>query len=127
MFGPGVRTIPRAVSAIAPAEASETPLLAASLADDWPSSRDGIVQRTHQFGMTMEFPTARDDYAATRQVIDDWLQVVDEPEAERRALLLNEQMASEAAHPRLTNHDGEGCTCTAGMPTRSFHTYSLLS
>lgn len=30
-------------------------LLAASLANDWPESRDAIVERTRDFGMTMAF------------------------------------------------------------------------
>lgn len=83
-------------------------LLAASLADDWPPDRTCIVERTRRFGMTMAFPTGPDDHAATRQVIDNWLRVVDEPHPARRAALLNAQMAAAAAHPRLTDHDGEG-------------------
>ncbi|HWS51629.1 MAG TPA: CGNR zinc finger domain-containing protein [Microbacterium sp.] len=83
-------------------------LLAASLADDWPADRDGVEARTRRFGMAMAFPTEPDDHALTRIVIDDWLRVVDEPVAERRALLLNAQMAAAAAYPRLTDHDDEG-------------------
>lgn len=30
-------------------------LLAASLANAWPTDRDGLVQRTREFGMTMDY------------------------------------------------------------------------
>lgn len=33
-------------------------LLAASLANDWPESRAGIIARTREHGMTMDFPHA---------------------------------------------------------------------
>jgi predicted RNA-binding Zn ribbon-like protein len=84
-------------------------LLAASLANDWPADRDGLVQRTREFGMTMDYkPSAGDDHEQTRDVIDAWLSVVDESDPQNRAALLNAQMAAAAAYPRLTDHDGEG-------------------
>ena len=83
-------------------------LLAASLANDWPTTRAGIEERTREMGMTMVFPPKNDDHAAVRGVIDDWLEIVDASAPERRALLLNAQMAQAAAYPRLTDHDGEG-------------------
>ena len=83
-------------------------LLAASLANDWPDDRAGIEARTREFGMTMEFREEPADHAHARQAIDDWLRVVDAPDPERRAALLNAQMAGVAAYPRLTDHDGEG-------------------
>lgn len=82
-------------------------LMAASLANDWPDTRDGIETRTRDFGMSMEFPRHSRDHAGVRRVIDEWLRVVDADEA-RRVDLLNESMAEVAAYPRLTNHDGEG-------------------
>ena len=83
-------------------------LLAASLANDWPTDRAGIEERTRELGMTMAFPVASDDHARTRDVIDRWLRVVDEPDPAARAALLNLEMAEAAAYPRLTDHDGEG-------------------
>lgn len=83
-------------------------LLAASLADDWPADRDGIVERTREFGMTMPFTEAADDHVRVRLVIDEWLAVVDAPDDQARATVLNRQMATAAAFPRLTDHDGEG-------------------
>jgi predicted RNA-binding Zn ribbon-like protein len=84
-------------------------LLAASLANDWPTDRDGLVQRTREFGMTMDYKlSAGDDHEQTRDVIDAWLSVVDERDPQNRAALLNAQMAAAAAYPRLTDHDGEG-------------------
>jgi predicted RNA-binding Zn ribbon-like protein len=83
-------------------------LLAASLANDWPADRAGIEERTLELGMTQTFPPAVDDHEQVRVVIDDWLAIVDEPDPDARALLLNGQLAAAAAYPRLTNHDGEG-------------------
>lgn len=83
-------------------------LLAASLANDWPADRVGIVARTREFGMTMDFRTTAGDHPRTRRVLDEWLAVVDAPDPERRAELLNAHMAAVAAYPRLTDHDGEG-------------------
>lgn len=83
-------------------------LMAASLADDWPSDRAGIEQRTRDFGMSMTFQEAVDDHARVRAVVDAWLQVVDADTHERRAEILNAQMAAAAAFPQLTDHDGEG-------------------
>jgi predicted RNA-binding Zn ribbon-like protein len=83
-------------------------LLAASLANDWPEDRSGIEDRTRDFGMTMDFTPAADDHARTRAVIEDWLTVVDAADPQQRAELLNAQMATAAAYPRLTDHDGEG-------------------
>jgi len=83
-------------------------LLAASLANDWPGDRAGIEARTREMGMTMTFPVASDDHERTREVIDEWLRVVDEADPDNRAALLNAQMARVTAYPRLTNHDGEG-------------------
>ena len=83
-------------------------LLAASLANDWPVDREGIEERTREFGMTMEFTSRRDDHARTREMIDDWLRVVDAPDHGSRAAVLNAQLAAAAAYPQLTDHDGEG-------------------
>lgn len=84
-------------------------LLAASLANDWPANRDGIVERTRDFGMTMDFPHSTvDDHTVTRAVIDAWLTVVDARDPQERAGLLNSHMASAAAYPRLTDHNDEG-------------------
>lgn len=83
-------------------------LLAASLADDWPADRAGIIGRARGAGMTMAFPEAPDDHPRTRQVVDDWLTVVDADDPRDRATLLNARMAAVAAYPRMTDHDGEG-------------------
>lgn len=83
-------------------------LLAASLANDWPADRAGIVARTRELGMTVEFPEEPEDYRRVRQVIDDWLTVVDAPDPQERAHILNGQMAAVTAYPRLTDHNDEG-------------------
>lgn len=82
-------------------------MLAASLANDWPADRDGIVARTYEFGMTAVYaPAAPTDVGRTRDVVDGWLEVVDAATAGHRAALLNRQMAAATAYPRLTDHDG---------------------
>ncbi|MGO2658847.1 CGNR zinc finger domain-containing protein [Mycetocola reblochoni] len=83
-------------------------LLAQSLANDWPADRSGVVARTRENGMTMPFPEQSGDHSRCRDVIDQWLGVVDAQSADGRAALLNEQMAAASAYPRLTDHDGEG-------------------
>ena len=83
-------------------------LLAQSLANDWPSDRAGIESRTRDFGMTMPFPVTDSDHTDVRGVIDNWLDIVDAPNDEKRSQLLNSAMAEAAAYPRLTDHDGEG-------------------
>jgi predicted RNA-binding Zn ribbon-like protein len=83
-------------------------LLAASLANDWPADRGGIVARTREFGMTVGFPEEPEDHDRVRRVIDDWLGVVDAAEPRERARILNALMAEAAAYPRLTDHDDEG-------------------
>lgn len=83
-------------------------LLAASLANDPPADRDGIIGRAREFGMTMDFTPAADDYEMTRCVVEDWLRVVDAADPQERADLLNGQMAAAAAYPRLVDHNGEG-------------------
>ncbi|GAA2094657.1 CGNR zinc finger domain-containing protein [Brevibacterium salitolerans] len=82
--------------------------LAASLANDWPEDRAGIVQRTREMGMTVDFPEESGDVQAVRRVIDEWLTVVDAPDPQTRALLLNAHMAAATAYPRLTDHNDEG-------------------
>lgn len=83
-------------------------LMAASLANDWPDDRDGIVARTRECGMTVEFPTHADDHSRVRRVIDEWLTVVDAADPLERARILNSHMATVAAYPRLTDHNDEG-------------------
>ncbi len=83
-------------------------VMAASLANDWPADRAGIEQRVRKHGMTMTFEPTPGDYEGTRAVVDEWLRVVDAPDPRERADLLNTQLASVAAYPRLTDHDGEG-------------------
>lgn len=83
-------------------------LLAASLANEWPAERIGVVARTRDFGMTAEFPEASDDYDGVRSVVDDWLRVVDATDPQDRARILNSHMAAATAYPRLTDHNDEG-------------------
>lgn len=85
-------------------------LLAASLANDWPnpSSREAIVERTREFGMTMTFTEGPDDPEGVQRVMNEWMRVVDADDPHDRARILNAQMETATAIPRLTDHDGEG-------------------
>ncbi|MHA7306005.1 CGNR zinc finger domain-containing protein [Arthrobacter sp. TMN-49] len=83
-------------------------LLAASLANDFPPDRPGLIDRVREFGMTMDFTPAPQDHLLVHRVIENWQEIVDAPSPEARASLLNAQMAAAAAYPRLTDHHGEG-------------------
>lgn len=83
-------------------------LLAASLVNDPPTSGPQIEERARDFGMTMAFATSAHDLERTREVLAEWLTVVDAPNESERAARLNAIMAAVAAYPRLTDHDGEG-------------------
>ena len=83
-------------------------LLAQSLANDFPQDGAAIIERTRDFGMTMDFTAAPGDHGRVRGVMGDWLEIVDAAEHHQRAALLNAQMAAATAYPRLTEHDGEG-------------------
>ncbi|MFC4223722.1 CGNR zinc finger domain-containing protein [Lysinibacter cavernae] len=83
-------------------------LLAASLANDPPADRAEIIARTRTFGMTMSFVPEPGDHALVTAAVNDWLTVVDAADPQRRAEILNTQMAAAAAYPRLTDHDDEG-------------------
>ncbi len=83
-------------------------LLAASLANEWPDNRDGIVARAREVGMTVEFPETPGDHDDVRAIIDAWLTVVDTVDPYERAAALNAQMAAATAYPQLTDHDNEG-------------------
>ncbi|MGO3151209.1 MAG: CGNR zinc finger domain-containing protein [Galactobacter sp.] len=82
-------------------------LLAASMANEPPTTGAEVHHRMRERGMTMDFPAHTDDLETTRAVIHEWLAVVD-AEPESRALLLNDIMARAAAYPRLVNHNDEG-------------------
>lgn len=83
-------------------------LLAGSLANDWPDDRAGIVTRTRELGMTVDFPEEPGDYQRVRAVIDEWLTVVDAADPYERARILNGHIAAATAYPRLTDHHSEG-------------------
>lgn len=83
-------------------------LLAASLANDWPPARDGIVDRAREYGMTMTFGQSPEDHSQVGAVVDRWLEIVDAADPDERAGHLNALMKEAAAYPRLTDHDGEG-------------------
>jgi len=77
-------------------------LLAASLANDWPEDRAGIVDRAESYGMQTPFANPQaDDYTGVRRVIDRWLEVVDEPLPQRRADLLNQHLQHLLHNRRL--------------------------
>ena len=83
-------------------------LLAASLANNFPVDGEGILERSREFGLTMDFTRLLDDHAEVRRVIDDWLTVIDAPDHPSRAALLNAQMTAASTYPRLTDHDQDG-------------------
>ena len=51
-------------------------LLAASLANDWPSDREGIEARTREFGMTMAFAPADALRARIEAEVPRWRRLI---------------------------------------------------
>ncbi|AJT41612.1 CGNR zinc finger domain-containing protein [Psychromicrobium lacuslunae] len=61
-----------------------------------------------QAGVVLERPVSKTDLAQTYRMLDDWLAVLDAEEAEQRAQVLNQLLASSATYPSLTDHQGDG-------------------
>ncbi|WP_406675144.1 CGNR zinc finger domain-containing protein [Nonomuraea sp. N2-4H] len=82
--------------------------LAASLANQRPSTPAELADRCRAFGLALESPVTAQDVERVHAVLDAWEQVVDTPDEQRRAELVNRMLAASAAHPRLTDHAGSG-------------------
>ncbi|NLU84629.1 CGNR zinc finger domain-containing protein [Rhodococcus sp. HNM0569] len=82
--------------------------LAADLANDRPSSLDDLVRRCRDAGLVIDFDTTASDVEAVGRVLDRWCTIVDAPDDETRAALVNAMLEDASAYPRMTNHAGDG-------------------
>jgi CGNR zinc finger protein len=82
--------------------------LAVDLVNHRPASATELVERCAAVGVVFEDGTGVPDLTEVLGFLDTWCEVVDTPEPERRAALLNTMLAESTAHPRLTDHVGDG-------------------
>jgi predicted RNA-binding Zn ribbon-like protein len=79
---------------------------AADLAADRPATPAALADRCRAAGVALTGPVTPADLAAVHALLDRWDAVVDADGPDARARLLNALLATAAAHPRLTGHDG---------------------
>jgi predicted RNA-binding Zn ribbon-like protein len=83
-------------------------VLAVDLANRRPRTAEELLERCSAAGVTFEAGTAPPDLAEVLDYLDAWCEVVDASDDEQRAGLLNDLLAAATAHPRLTDHVGDG-------------------
>ena len=81
-------------------------VLAVDLTNRRPETAAELVSRCEGAGVVFERGTPAPDLAEVLAFLDQWCEVVDADEPERRAALLNVLLAESTAHPRLTSHTG---------------------
>lgn len=79
--------------------------LAADLVNDPPADAAALTDRCAAAGVRAEASATDSDLRAVRRYLDAWLEVVDAPNTDDKAELLNRLLAQSAAYPRLTRHD----------------------
>jgi len=82
--------------------------LAADLAATPPHTAADLAQRCVAAGVVVDRPPTRADLDELETFLAKWLAVVDADETGVRAQRLNELLAQTSAHPRLTDHAGDG-------------------
>lgn len=82
--------------------------LTVDLVNRRPETVEDLVERCVAAGVVFEEGTAAPDLAEVLGFLDTWCEIVDTPEPARRAEMLNEMLAESTAHPRLTDHVGDG-------------------
>jgi predicted RNA-binding Zn ribbon-like protein len=82
--------------------------LAADLCNRRPADADELTDRCRAAGLAVEHPATAADLDRVRAVLDAWEKVVDATEEQERADLANRMLAESTAHPRLTDHAGDG-------------------
>ncbi|MEU7040772.1 CGNR zinc finger domain-containing protein [Streptomyces varsoviensis] len=82
--------------------------LAADLANRPPADAAELADRCRAAGLELECrPTPR-DLRGVRATLRAWEAIVDADDERERAELVNRMLAEAAAHPRLTDHAGDG-------------------
>ncbi|AZM57111.1 hypothetical protein DMA15_34890 [Streptomyces sp. WAC 01529] len=82
--------------------------LAADLANRRPTDPDDLANHCRAAGLTLERPAEPVDLAILLAALDAWEKVVDATGEQERAEAVNSMLAASAAHPRLTDHAGDG-------------------
>ncbi|QUI35187.1 CGNR zinc finger domain-containing protein [Streptomyces alfalfae] len=82
--------------------------LAADLCNHRPADADELTRRCRAAGLALEHPATEADVARTLAVLDAWEEVVDATGEQERADRANRMLAESTAHPRLTDHAGDG-------------------
>lgn len=83
-------------------------LLAVSLANDAPATATELLERCRAAGLLVGGRATRRDLDEVRQMLEEWITVVDAATERERADRLNALIAAHAGCPRLTDHDGTG-------------------
>ncbi|MEP6562635.1 MAG: CGNR zinc finger domain-containing protein [Nakamurella sp.] len=83
-------------------------LLAINLCRDRPTSGAELQIRCEQAGLTVDRAGTENDVRNIAEFLDRWLKVVDAQTDQARADALNILLDATSAHPRLTDHAGDG-------------------
>lgn len=83
-------------------------LLAVDLANHRPRTAEELLERCTAAGVTFEAGTGAPDLDEVVAYLHAWCDVVDAADDSERAERLNRLLAAATAHPRLTNHVGDG-------------------
>ncbi len=82
--------------------------LALALLTDPPATAAELADRCRAAGLTVDMPVHAGDLTELKSFLTDWLTVIDAPDHNTRASRLNVLLAASSAHPRLTDHAGDG-------------------
>lgn len=82
--------------------------LIVGLANDPPTTVDGLLDRCREAGLTQYVSAGSRDLEETQLLIERWCEIVDAADEQARAALLNDLLADASAYPRLRNHGDEG-------------------
>jgi predicted RNA-binding Zn ribbon-like protein len=81
---------------------------AVGLVEDPPVSRSQLARRCRDAGLAVGIAATDRDLTRLEAFLRRWTEVVDAADEKERADRLNVMLARYAAHPRLTNHTGDG-------------------
>ena len=82
-------------------------LLAVDLANDPPEDLRELVRRCEAHGLLVD-AAVPGDHGRCRELLAEWLTVVDTAEPAARVGRLNALLAAHVSHPRVTDHAGDG-------------------
>jgi predicted RNA-binding Zn ribbon-like protein len=83
-------------------------LLAVDLLNNPPATGEQLQNRCEEAGLTVDLAGTDADVVEVAGFLTRWVAVVDAEGEQGRADALNELLDRSSAHPRLTNHAGDG-------------------